>query len=324
MLVLLTGAFGNIGESTLTSLLEKEYSVRCFDIKTERNQKKQGSLFRVGEFETVWGDIRIFDKVRSAAKDVDCIIHLAGIIPPLSEEKPDLARSVNVDGTRNIVQAAEERRPKLIFASSVSLYGPTMHLDPPRKATDPINPTDIYTHTKAKCEEIIRSSTLPWTILRFAAAPPIGTEADTSLLFDIPLEQRIEFVHTRDVGLACANAVASDTLGMTLLIGGGQDSQMYQREFLQRMLDTMGLDMLPESAFKQPKTKDDWFYTDWLDTEESQKLLQYQKHSYMDYLQEFKKAIGFKRHLARIFKGRAMNTMLAASKYYIPRDSSIE
>ncbi|TFG07195.1 NAD(P)-dependent oxidoreductase, partial [Candidatus Thorarchaeota archaeon] len=268
-----------------------------------------------------------FEQVQDTVRDVNCIIHLAGIIPPLSEAKPDLAKSVNIDGTQNIVQAAEETKPKFIFASSVSLYGPAMHLDPPRKATDPINPTDVYTHTKAKCEEIVHSSTLPWTILRFAAAPPIediGSQDDMSVLFEIPLDQRIEFVHTRDVGLACANAVAANTLGMTLLIGGGLDSQMYQREFVQRMLGTLGLDMPPESAFKQARNKDEWYYTDWLDTEDSQKLLQYQKHSFEDYLQESRKAIGFKRHLAKIFKGRAMKELLAASKYYVPEVSSSE
>ncbi|NHJ12433.1 MAG: NAD(P)-dependent oxidoreductase [Candidatus Thorarchaeota archaeon] len=327
MHVLLTGAFGNIGESTLVSLLEKEYLVRCFDIETERNQKKQKSLSKMGRFETAWGEIRILDQVQEAVKDVDCIIHLAGIIPPLSEVKPDLARSVNIQGTRNIVQTAEEGKPKLIFASSVSLYGPTMHLDPPRKASDPVSPTDTYTHTKAKCEEIIRSSKLPWTILRFAAAPPIeniGSESDMSMLFEIPLNQRIEFVHTRDVGLACANTVEANTHGMTLLIGGGQDAQMYQREFVQRMLNTMGLDMPPESAFRQPRNKDDWYYTDWLDTEESQKLLGYQRHSFEDFLQESKKAIGVKRHLAGIFKRLAMRKLLAASKYYVPERSSSE
>ncbi|MHA2226237.1 MAG: hypothetical protein ACXAC8_13595 [Candidatus Hodarchaeales archaeon] len=31
--ILLTGAFGNIGESTLLALLDKEYDIRCFDIE---------------------------------------------------------------------------------------------------------------------------------------------------------------------------------------------------------------------------------------------------------------------------------------------------
>lgn len=322
MHVLLTGAFGNIGESTLLALLEKGHSVRCFDLKNESNGKMVKRLRKFGAFEVIWGDILDSESLRKAAEGIEAIIHLAGIIPPLSEKKPDLARSVNIDGTRNIIQAAEgiNHKPKLIFASSVSIYGPTMHREPPLTSKDPINPTDVYTQTKAKCEELVHSSSLPWTILRFAAAPPIEINGDIEMIFEMPLDQRIEFVHTRDVGEACANAVAADAIGKTLLIGGGKRAQMLQRDFISRILETMGLDLPPERAFRQPKSDDEWFYTDWLDTDESQRLLQFQNHNFEDYLEEVKKAIGFKRHLAKLFSKQAMKQILQASPYYKEED----
>lgn len=319
MRVLLTGAFGNIGESTLLALLEKNFDIKCFDLSNERNGKIAKKLGKRGKFETIWGDILDLPLVQSIVKDVDCIIHLAGIIPPLSESKPDFAKSVNVEGTKNIIKAAEnqESKPKLIFASSVSTYGPTMHMQPPRTADDPLNPTDVYTGTKVECEKMIRESTIPWTILRFAAAPPVelGSDID-SIIFEIPLDQRIEFVHSRDVGIACANAIEADTIGKTLLIGGGKSSQMLQREFVSRIFEGMGIGMLPDSAFRVATKPEEYYYTDWLDTEESQRILQFQTRTFDDYIEETKAQLGVMKYVAKLFKGQAQKRILAVSPYY--------
>jgi len=39
MKILLTGAFGNIGAHTLEELLQRGHRVRCFDVRTKRNEK---------------------------------------------------------------------------------------------------------------------------------------------------------------------------------------------------------------------------------------------------------------------------------------------
>jgi len=320
MKVLLTGAYGNIGESTLLALFGKDYDIKCFDLPNERNAKIAKKLGKKGKFEPIWGDILDLPLVKSVVRDVDCIIHLAGIIPPLSESKPDLAKSVNIEGTKNVIKAAEnqETKPKLIFASSVSIFGPTMHLQPPRTAQDPVNATDVYTGTKIECEIILKESSLSWTILRFAAAPPAeigGTDID-SIIFEIPLDQRIEFVHTRDVGIACANAVEVETVGKTLLIGAGQSGQMLQREFVSRIFEGMGIGMLPDSAFRVATKPEEYYYTDWLDTEESQRLLQFQTRSFQDYIDEMKSQLGIMKYAAKLFKGQAQKRVLAVSPYY--------
>jgi nucleoside-diphosphate-sugar epimerase len=136
------------------------------------------------------------------------------------------------------------------------------------------------------------------------------------MLFEIPLEQRVEFVHTRDVGTAFANAVTAETTKKILLIGGGKASQMLQGEFMANILNAMGLGMLPEPAFRVPSKPEEWYYTDWLDTTESQQLLQYQQHTYDQYIEELKQKVGFKRHFARLFRGMAQKRILAQSPYY--------
>ncbi len=324
MLVLLTGAFGNIGESTLLALFELNHQIRCFDLHTKQNEKLAKHLQKYGDFEIVWGDIRDTDTTKKIVEDVKCIIHLAAIIPPKSEDDPEFTHSVNVGGTLRLIEAAEALpvKPKFVFASSISVFGPTMHLPPPRTAEDPLNPTDVYTTTKVESETALRASTLPWTILRLAAVPSLRISGEVDpMLFEMPLKQRIEFVHTRDVGTAFANSVTAETTKKVLLIGGGKSNQLLQHEFITNILNAMGIGMLPKTAFRVATKTEEWYYTDWIDTTESQQLLQYQHYTYDQYIEELKRAIGFKRYLARIFRSFAQKRLLGQSPYYQKTDS---
>ncbi|MHA2352169.1 MAG: NAD-dependent epimerase/dehydratase family protein [Candidatus Thorarchaeota archaeon] len=319
MKVLLTGAFGNIGESTLIALLERNHTVTCFDVETKDNKEIWKKIRKKGDFTTIWGDIQDKEIVQKVVDGVDCVIHLAGIVPPRSEENHELTRAVNYGGTMNIIEAAEVQntKPLLVFASSVSVFGPMMHVPPPRNADESIRATDVYTETKVNCEQAIKSSSLPWVILRIGASPMRGMNEDlASIMFESPPNQRVEFVHSRDVGVAFANAVTADVAGKVLLIGGGKDAQMIARDFFGRVMEAMGLDPLPDAAFKAPTSPEEYYYTDWLDTEESQRLLQYQKRNYDDYLKELQDSIGAKRHLFRLVRRQAARRILADSPYY--------
>lgn len=318
--ILLTGAFGNIGESTLLALLDKKYDVKCFDIENETTRKQSSILSQSGQFETIWGDITDKESIRPAIQGVDCILHLAAILPPASEKNPEVTEKVNVGGTRNIIELASELepKPKFVYASSVSVHGPRpASVSPPVTATAPKKPTDKYTHTKVACEELILQSELPWTILRFAAVPPLKLGGDLDpMLFETPADQRIEFAHTRDVGQAVANSVEADTEKKILLIGGGKECQMLQYDFLNGLFQVMGIGKLPREAFKVPEKDDDWYYTDWMDTEESQALLNYQKHSYEDYLNDMKKTLGFRRYFMKLMGPLIRSRLLKQSPYY--------
>ncbi len=319
MRVLLTGAFGNVGESTLIALFDKGYDVRCFDVPTKSNEKKQQELQRLGGFQTVWGDIRDADAVSMATRGMNAIIHLAAIIPPMTEKYPDIAKAVNVVGTANLLAAAEEMHtnPRFIYASSVATFGQCNGDGPPKTAADPVCATDTYTTHKIECEKMVWESGLPWAILRFGVVTPLAITSELDpIVFEIPLEQRIEFVHTRDIGLACANAVEADCLGKVLLLGGGPSCQMRYRDLVQGMLDAMGVGMLPDSAFKRPTCEEEWYQTDWMDTEEAQRILAFQKHDFQDFLNEYKKRAGMRRHIARLFRPIVRRKLLSASPYY--------
>lgn len=317
MRVLLTGAFGNIGTSTLEALLAQGHAVTCFDVKTRANARK-ARRFK-NQANIIWGDLRNPQDVARAVRGQDVVAHLAFVIPTYSvtgvgcEERPDWAWEINVGGTRHLIEALQTlpEPPRLIFSSSLHVYGRTQEAPPPRTASDPVQATDHYTRHKIACERMVKASGLDWTILRFAAALPLALRLDVGL-FDVPLDNRIEFVHTRDVGIAVANAASSDEVwGKVLLVGGGPHCQLRFREIATRLLDAMGVGMLPEEAFTTAP-----FATDWLDTTESQRILRYQTRGFSDYIEEMVSLLGPRRHLLRLFRPFVRRWLLNKSPYY--------
>jgi len=315
--VLLTGAFGNVGKSCLSELLTQGQQVRCFDLKTRANQRNARKF--KGQIEILWGDLRNRRDMAAAVRGQDVVVHLAFIIPKLSatgvesEARPDWAREINVGGTQNLLNAmkALARPPRLIFTSSYHTYGRTQDQPPPRKASDPLQPLEHYAHHKVECERMIRASGLEWTILRLAATLPISIKLDP-VMFDIPLNNRMEYVHTRDVGLAIANAVASqDVWGKILLIGGGPRCQYRYGEIVGRILEGMGVGMLPKEAFGSIP-----FPTDWVDTSESQRLLHYQTRDLDDYVRDMVAQLGYRRHLIPMFRPLVRRMLLNRSPYF--------
>jgi len=311
MKVLITGALGNLGSNATIKLLEQGHQARCFDVRTKANEKKAAKLGN--KVEIFWGDIRKSDDLAAAVKDIDVAIHLAFLLPPLTDTKPEMARDINVGGTQRLIEAMRKVSPKakIIFSSSFTVFGNTQHLEPPRKATDPVQATDNYTQHKLECERLCAESGLGWCVMRFAVVPPISIAGVTPKMFAFPFKTRIEFLAPQDAGLALANAASSkDVWGKTLLIGGGKESQIYYGDFVGRMMEAMGVGGLPEEAFGS-----DASYTDWLDTSESQRLLNYQQHSFPVFLKELPKMIGPIRFVVPLVRPIARWYVLRQSPY---------
>ncbi len=312
MNILLTGATGNIGTSALQELLRQGHRVRCF----VRPRKAHPRILKhiTGNFEIIQGDIRQPADLPKAVQGQDVIIHLAYMIPPGSEDHPRLAHSINIDGTRHLLNAARSlsRPPRFFFASSLDVFGHTQDQPPPRKVTDPVQATDHYTTHKIACEEMVKTSGLEWTIFRFADVPPLGLHSPHPIMFRIPLTTRIEVLHNYDAGLAIANAMRCDEVwGKVLLIGGGSGCQIYYRDYLARMLEMMGIGRLPERAFGTEP-----YSTDWLDTGESQRLLHYQRYTFDDIMEQLTRIVGYKRLLTTMIRPAARWWILRMSPYY--------
>lgn len=312
MKVLVTGAFGNVGTYAVKELLEHGAAVRCLDIPSAVSRRKARAF---GEsVEIVWGDIRDPDVVARAVTGVDVIAHLAYIIPPASERRPDWAETINVGGTWNLLQAALacSNSPRIVFSSSIALYGRTQHLAPPRRADEELHPYEAYAYHKLTCEQMLHACHLPWVILRFGAVPPIEFGELDPLMFDVRLDDRMEYLAPMDAGAAVAAAALKPGIeGRTLMIGGGPSCQLTGREFMRRSLETLGIGMLPEAAFSQTP-----FHCDYMDTAESERLLHYQHYSFEQTLALQCRNLGWKRGLVPVVRPFLRRRLLALSPYY--------
>jgi nucleoside-diphosphate-sugar epimerase len=152
---------------------------------------------------------------------------------------------------------------------------------------------------------------LTWAIYRLPATLPIRLVLDPGM-FDVPLDNRIEFGHVRDVASAFATGIESDAIwGKLLLIGGGPRCQYRYGELVAGVLEASGVGMLPARAFtRQP------FPTDWLDTREGQRLLGYQQRTLEDYARDLRALLGARRHLVVLLRPIVRQWLLRYSRYY--------
>lgn len=289
MNVLLTGAFGNIGLMTLNALLDAGHHVRCFDLETPANIKSrdgftreaQADPTRLSRCEVVWGDICNTALVDQVSRSIDAVIHLAAIIPPLSEQNEVLSHKVNVTATQGLLSAVKEHSPhaRFIFASTVGVYGYQQANSPPKTPDDPVNPVNAYGRQKVLCEEMIKQSGLTWLVLRLGVCFDSkfalqATLATIRMQFAARADIRLEQIHPKDVALALANAVTAEHVkNRILLLGGGEQCRTTSRGLTQGIFSSIGI-QLPDEIYGNEN-----FYTEWIDTSESQQLLKYQRYT---------------------------------------------
>jgi nucleoside-diphosphate-sugar epimerase len=309
-----TGAFGNIGPHVIDSLVEAGHSVRALRYGADRQTDRIARRW-LGKVEIVDGDVRRPETLVAGVSGADVVVHLAFVIPPASIANPELARAVNVDGTRHVIETMRAHAPtaRLLFASTLDVFGHTTHLPPPRRVDDPVSATDDYSGHKIACEAMVQKSGQPWGIVRFADVPLIALRKPVPLMFEIPLTQRIEAIHPRDAGLATARAAAHPaTWGKIWLIGGGPRCQLTYGEYLRRLFAAMEMGPpLPAAAFSTRP-----YCTDWLDTDESQRLFQYQRATFEDIVREISALLGWRRPLARLARPLVRRHMLSLSPYW--------
>lgn len=298
-LVLVTGAFGNLGRTVVDHLVREGLRVRAFDLPAAARRR---AAALPPEVEVCAGDITRAADVERAAAGVDAVAHLAALLPPLSERQPEVARRVNVAGTRLLVEALCRQRPgaPFVLASSCSVYGPAQAARGLAGAESPTEATDVYTETKLAAEELLRASDLSWVIFRLGAAIE-GSAAATDpivlrLMFEIDPEHPIELVHGEDVARAVARALAVPAAHRRVLpIGGGASCRLTQVQLLELSLGVVGVTNLPRKAFGRAP-----YYTSWLDTAESQRLLDYQRHDLAAIRRDLEARFGRWRPLLRV------------------------
>jgi nucleoside-diphosphate-sugar epimerase len=253
--VLLTGASGTVGIEVLNQLIEMDaFAITVFDKKTTRATKLL-SPFK-SRINLIYGDLCHEEDVRNIPDNIDVAIHLAAIIPPLADEKPQLTYNVNVLGTKAILNVLESKSPNAFFlySSSISIYGDRVS-DPNITVNDSLNPSDgdLYGRTKIEAENLIKNSKLDWSVFRLAAI--MKNHKISKLMFHMPLNTQLEICTPGDAAKAFVEAISKkDILSKRIFnLGGGENCRISYRKFLEKSFRIFGLGSLnfPLNTFAQ-------------------------------------------------------------------------
>jgi uronate dehydrogenase len=143
--VLITGAAGIIGGFLRRGLPQEGWQLRLLDIAEIPDPAPTEQILT--------GDIRDTGLLGTAVKDVDAVVHLAGIS---GEDDFDRIRDINIDGTYQVFEACRRAGPRrIVYASSNHAVGFTPRSD--LATVDvPVSPDTYYGLSKAFGEAAAR------------------------------------------------------------------------------------------------------------------------------------------------------------------------
>ena len=170
--ILVTGGAGLIGSHIVDRLIDKgARKITVLDnFVRGRRENLEPALAR-GPVSIVEGDIRDREALRKAMAGADLVFHLAAIRITQCAEEPRLALEVLVDGTFNVLEAAQKAGVrKVVASSSASVYG-LADVFPTPETQHPYHNRTLYGASKAFNEGLLRCFnemySLPYVALRY-------------------------------------------------------------------------------------------------------------------------------------------------------------
>ncbi len=227
-MILITGATGFVGRHLVKRLQQERLAFRA----VVRSPEKTGWLKDQG-VEIVPGDIHDLTSLESAIKGCDRVIHLVGII---QEGKGFTFRSVHVEGTRKVLEAATKAGVKQFFFQSA--------LGTREQAKSE------YHKTKWEAEGLVKASGIPYTILRPSLIYGAGDLFTLRLAEMIRLSpvlpvigsgrSKIQPISIDDVTACIAKAMRDEKfLNRTFEIGGPEE--LTYEEVTRAVADALGV-----------------------------------------------------------------------------------
>ncbi len=149
MKYIVTGGAGFVGSNIVKLLVKEGHDVTVVDNLHSGKIENLSSIFDQIEFMDI--DIRDYEKLQIVTKDIDGVFHQAALtVVQDSYVKRDEYFDVNVTGTENIFRAAKEKKVKVVYASSSSIYGNVSKI--PIKEDFQRMPINPYGETKLQTE----------------------------------------------------------------------------------------------------------------------------------------------------------------------------
>jgi len=244
--ILITGGAGYIGGLFIERLIEENerskgrFRIAAVDVRLPRHVPA-GTEFYTGDVSSPDTE-KLFLKIKP-----DIVVHLAAIVNPPKGVSPETEYRVDVEGTRNVLQACLKAKvSKIIVTSSGAAYG--YHADNSEwlKESDPVRGNDTFPYSKHKrlVEEMLADYRKKHPALRqliFRPGTILGENTDNQItaIFHKTVvpgvagsDSYFVFIYDRDVVECLLRGCLSDRTGIFNLAG---DGRMSLREIARRM-----------------------------------------------------------------------------------------
>jgi len=163
----ITGGTGCLGKPLAEKLIADGAYPRLLTLPNDSS-----ITFLDEKAEIITGNLNLPDALYKLCMDCDVVFHLAGMVhsvPGAKEEEDEFFR-VNVEGTRNLLEAAKKNSVKrVVFYSTVGVYG--RNADFHGDELSPCKPGSVYANSKYLAEQLVLNSSNDGgpegTVLRF-------------------------------------------------------------------------------------------------------------------------------------------------------------
>jgi UDP-glucose 4-epimerase len=234
--ILITGSSGYLGSQVLAALAQRsDLRVIGLDVRAPA-QRLDGVTYAVADIRAPEVDSIV------ASHRPDVVVHLASIVTPGKNSNRAFEYDVDVNGTRNLLQACVAHGVRrVIVSSSGAAYG--YHADNPEwlVETDPVrgNEAFAYSHHKRLVEEMLaeyraKHPALEQVVFRIGTILGPTVRNQITDLFEKPRliaiagsDSPFVFIHDQDVVGAIVHGIDSQQTGIFNVAGDGKLS-IYQ------------------------------------------------------------------------------------------------
>ena len=244
-IALITGSSGHVGSNLIRELSKQDYKIRCIDFDGDYR------AYEGFDLEVIKGDITNKESLHSVFKNVDIVFHTAALIN-LDRRYKKQIRQVNVEGTRNVCDAAVKAGvKKLIHFSSVDAFyrfpieEPLLEsrglIDDPNAVPYDLSKADGQKIVLEFCEKDLDASIIH----------PTSIVGPNDFKPGLPMQEMVNlangkrkllpnwgynFVDVRDLCITAISAVKLGRTGQNYIVGGEYHLYSYIAELMKQQL----------------------------------------------------------------------------------------